>query len=434
MVVRHESRRGLRLLAGAVALTAALALAVGPSRAWSERAGGQITLTLVAQASGQPPLDAMIANFERVYPNITIDATYAPSTAVFNQLELTELAAGNGPDLLQTGPGCGGLTSVCVLAKDGYLAPLINKPWTKWSLPLVISLSKYGKGLFTFLTTVGPQGVFTNDDLFQKLGLKVPQTFAQLLALCQQAKADGTVALTLDGAQAGDLDMDIVDLAVATVYGKDKQFLAEQKAGTVTFEGTPGWHEALQELIDMNNAGCFQPGASATSQASAIAQFAQGQALMIDLSSGIKGLIDAAGPQFSYSFYPFPGGTTPNQTRTFVNMGIGPGVNAHANAENQAAAQTFIDFIARPKQNALYAEIKGSITQYQFLHQQIQPFMSSFAPLVANHEYVINPVQTWWNPNVSLALQQDGVGMLTGQTTIDDVLNAMDAAWKQGPA
>ena len=33
-----------------------------------------------------------------------------------------------------------------------------------------------------------------------------------------------------------------------------------------------------------------------------------------------------------------------------------------------------------------------------------------------------------------LSLQQDAIGLLTGQRSIDDVLGATDAAWKQGPA
>jgi hypothetical protein len=32
-----------------------------------------------------------------------------------------------------------------------------------------------------------------------------------------------------------------------------------------------------------------------------------------------------------------------------------------------------------------------------------------------------------------LALQDNQIGLITGQRSIDDVLNAMDAAWKQGP-
>jgi raffinose/stachyose/melibiose transport system substrate-binding protein len=426
-------RQSVRLLAGAIAAAAVLSLGVGASQARPAKGSGQVTITMLVNVNQQPAFDVLISNFERVYPNITVNATYATAT-VLNQLESTELAAGNAPDLLAATAGCGSPTSVCVLAKAGDLAPMIKAPWTRWSIPLVTSLSKYGQGLFAFELTLGPEGVFTNNELFRRLGVKVPQTFSQLLALCEQAKADGTVALELDGAGPGDFAMLIIDLAVATVYGEDKSWPADLKAGSVTFDGTPGWHQALQEVIDMNNAGCFQPGASGATGASAIAQFAQGQGLMIALSAGIKSQIDAASPQFSESFYPFPGGTAPDQTRTFVNMGTGLGVNAHSSPQNQAAAQTFINFMARPKQDALYAQIKGSLTQYEFLHNQIPAFMSSFASVFANHEYVIAPYQTWWNANVLLTLEQDEVGLLTGQSTVDSVLSAMDTAWRQGPA
>jgi hypothetical protein len=59
--------------------------------------------------------------------------------------------------------------------------------------------------------------------------------------------------------------------------------------------------------------------------------------------------------------------------------------------------------------------------------------MSAFTPIFNRREYVLNPQQSWWNANVMLALEQDGIGLITGQESIDDVLNAMDAAWKQGP-
>jgi hypothetical protein len=45
---------------------------------------------------------------------------------------------------------------------------------------------------------------------------------------------------------------------------------------------------------------------------------------------------------------------------------------------------------------------------------------------------VINPSELWWNPTVNAVFEQDAIGLLTGQETIDDVPSAMDAAWKQG--
>jgi raffinose/stachyose/melibiose transport system substrate-binding protein len=59
---------------------------------------------------------------------------------------------------------------------------------------------------------------------------------------------------------------------------------------------------------------------------------------------------------------------------------------------------------------------------------------SDVAAMIKDHAYVVNPSQKWWNANVLLALQTDEPGLLTGQESVDDVLNAMDAAWKEGPS
>ena len=226
----------------------------------------------------------------------------------------------------------------------------------------------------------------------------------------------------------------IADLAVGTLYRKDKQWPAKLRAGKVSFDGTPGWHAALQEFVDMNTSGCFQPGVSGTSSASAHAQFALGRGLIDPSVSSNKGLIDAGRPAFSFSHHPFPGGSSPGQTTTFINIQAGFSVNAHSSSENQAAAQTFLDFLARPRQNELFVRINGGLTQYQFKHGQLPAFMSAYTSVFGKHQYVVNPQQTWWNPGVLIALQQNQIGLITGQRSIDDILSAMDIAWKKGRA
>jgi raffinose/stachyose/melibiose transport system substrate-binding protein len=408
-----------------------LAIGVGGSAARPAK-NAAITVSVLALSSQKPGFDVLNANFESVYPNIKIDATY-PALAIRDQLELTELTAGNAPDVLSVSPGCFKLVAVCPFAKAGYLAPMIKKPWVKWSLPFVLSLDKYGPNLYSFSPQVTPMGMFTNDDLFKKLRLKVPQTFTQLLDLCRQARSAGTVAMIFS-ADVQEVSNLIADLAVGTLYRKDKQWPAKLRAGKVSFSGTPGWHAALQEYIDMNTNGCFQPGISGTSGASAHAQFALGRGLIDPSVSSNKGVIDAGSPAFSFSHHPFPGGTAPGQTTTFINIQAGLSVNAHSSSGNQTGAQTYLDFLARPKQNALFAQINGGLTQYQFSHAQLPAFMSAYSSVLGKHTYVVNPQQTWWNPGVLIALQQNEIGLITGQRSIDDVLGAMDAAWKKGPA
>jgi raffinose/stachyose/melibiose transport system substrate-binding protein len=412
-----------------VALPAAALFALGVGVGEARPAGSdQVTITMLTQPSTGPGFQVVIANFERVYPNIKVEATYGPVA----QLLTTELAAGNAPDLLGTALGCGSPTSVCVLAKAGHLAPLVSEPWTRWSLPLVTSLGKYGPGLYAFEPSLNPYAMFTNDALFAKLGLKVPQTFAQLLAVCRAAKASGTVAVLFNGGGFGSQFM-INDLAVATVYGRDPHWASELRAGTVSFDGSPGWHQALQRFLELNAADCFDPGVAGQLIVPQ-GQFAQGGALMLATQSASKGIVDTFDPQFPYSFHPFPGGTVPGQTETLIQPGPSLSVNAHSSPEKQAAARAFIDFVARPAQNELYTKAIGNLTQRDFLKNELPSFMQPMAPVFAAHAYAINPLLTWWNPDVGQVLLQDGVGLLTGQITVDQLLQAMDAAWKHGPA
>jgi raffinose/stachyose/melibiose transport system substrate-binding protein len=405
------------------------ALGLGASEA-RPAGSDHVTISMLALQNAQTAYDALISNFEHAYPNITVEPTYTSTSSVLFQLETTELAAGSAPDVLYTLPGSGSPVSIVELARAGDLAPMINAPWTKRSPRAFTSLDKNGPVLYAFTPAFTPFGVFTDNALFARLGVAVPQTFSQLLAICHKAHAAGLNALQFGGANPTSAAYLIFDLAAATLYGHDKDWNSQLRAGTVSFDGTPGWHQALQEFIDMNTNSCFQPGFTGGGSDT----FAQGQALMSPVTASLKAILDAANPQFTYSFYPFPGGTSASQTRTWVGPVYSLSINAHASPQAQAAAQTFIDFIAQPRQDALYARTKGALTPSELLTGQVPAFMSPLGPSIRDHQYVSNPSSTWWNPDVLLALETDAIGLVTGQESIDSVLKAMDAAWKQGPA
>ena len=179
----------------------------------------------------------------------------------------------------------------------------------------------------------------------------------------------------------------------------------------------------------MNHAGCFDPGAAANNGEGL---FPHGQGLMYVGVSAQKGQIDAGDPQFSPTFHPFPATTAPGQPQALLRLNPALAVNAHSSAQNQAAAQTFVNFIARPYQDELYAQNTGGLTQDEFLKGQLPAFMSGFATIFKDHEYIVDPLADLGNANVSLALPQDAIGLITGQETPDSMLQAMDTAWKQG--
>jgi raffinose/stachyose/melibiose transport system substrate-binding protein len=422
-----------RLARLAIVAAGVLVLAAGAAEA-RPASSSPVAISMLSISGDQTAFNVLIPNFERVYPDITVNATYAANTAALAQLETTELAAGTAPDLLDTSPGCGAPYAICEFATAGELAPLVNEPWTKRSLPAVTSALKHGQALYGFQPVIAPFGVFTDDALFSRLGLKVPQTFEQLLALCQKAQNDGTTAVVIGGGSSLSPSLMVYALATANLYGQDRQWNSRLKAGTVTFDGSSGWHQALQDVIEMTGAGCFEPGVASEPGTAATALFVSGGGLMYATSATSQGVIAAASPSFPWTFHPFPSGASATGTNTFINVNDAFSVNAHASAANQAAARTFLDFIARPKQDALFAQLTGGVTQYQFLKQQLPTFMSSFAPVLAQNAYILKPSLTWWNASVSGVLQTDTIGLTTGQITVDGILQAMDAAWKQGPS
>ena len=423
---------GVRFAVIAVALFGLLALGAAAAPT-AQRA--PVTLTFLGSLTGQPTYSAVIQNFERVHPNITIETTYAPTAAQLSQLVTTELAAGTAPDLFPTYPGCGTQISICKLAKAGYLAPMVGKAWAKSLDPRVLRYSKLGPTLYAFLPSVVFDGLLTNDTMLKTLGLKVPRTFAQLLTFCHKAKAAGTTPLMLTALGSNTLQQLIADIALTTVYAKDKQVGKKLEAGKVTFQGTAGWHQALQEIVDMNDADCFQPGPAGTTSASGDAIFAQGRVLTYPMVTSHKGAIDVNKPQFAYSQSPFPTARKDaSQTVFELHFPLALAVNAHASAQKRAAAQAFVDFPrssrpGRAVREDRWRRVRGAAASWTVSG----PPVRLRSAVQEQGRYGINPVETWWNASVGDALTTYGTGLLTGQKSVDDVLKAMDAAWKLGP-
>ena len=143
---RSRSRRGHRaaLAIAAIAVSGLLSIGVGASAARTDTQSDTTTISMLITVNSKPGWDVIIPNFERAYPNIRVDITYAPDNTTLYQLETTELAAGNATDVLTTSPGCGTAIAICKLAKAGYLAGMPNKPWAKRTRSTSL-VTAYGK-------------------------------------------------------------------------------------------------------------------------------------------------------------------------------------------------------------------------------------------------------------------------------------------------
>ena len=425
-------QRNTRLAAFAASAVALLVLAVPMSQARPAKHGAQVTLNVMFTSQLKPQWDIIIPRFEYTYPNINVNVTYGGNNPAYYALEITQLQSGSANDILGVAPGVGVPISVVDFAKAGYLKPLVNEQWikAKRTIPIINSLNKVGQALYAFEPSVVPFGMWTNQDMLKSLGVTVPKTYSALLTLCTKLHGQGvtTVIEPLGDTNAtGGL---VKALAIPTVYSTGAQWDTLRKAGKVSFEGTPGWHYALEHFVQMNNAGCFEPGATGTSLASASSLFAQGQGLFYAVA-GSKGAIDAGNPAFKYDYEPLPSSDTPTKGNVAqITIGLSLAINAHSSPAAQDAARTFIDFIARPYENDLYTQAGGTLSQADLATNTLPSYMSNaFKPIVQNKQYVVSETSRWPDANVGQLLNTNLVGLITGQTTIDGTLSAMDTLW-----
>lgn len=149
-------------------------------------------------ATQSKAMDAIIANFEKQNANIKIKRS---SMKADDQRKLIKpaLLSKEGPDLFayDAGPGYLG-----VLAKANLLMDLTAKSeslgWNKRFPAWIQERNTFDKKIYGVGTQVEMLGVYYNKKIFKDLGVNVPKTYDEFLAICKAAKAKGIVGISLD--------------------------------------------------------------------------------------------------------------------------------------------------------------------------------------------------------------------------------------------
>jgi raffinose/stachyose/melibiose transport system substrate-binding protein len=382
-----------------------------------------VSLNMSMLTTYKPAFDTLIPNFQRVYPNVQINVTYAPN-GTFQQVLLTQLQAGSLPDLFWASLGNQTTSSVRPLASSGNLLDLSGAPWDN-RIPTAIKTDalQYNGKTYGYPFTMFTFGAAYNTDLMKKYGLKVPTTFAQVLSFCQAAKAAGTIAF----AQPLNNNVSsVIQRMGQYVYTKDPNWNDLRTKHKRSFRTTTGWARAFQSIIDMNNAGCFQPGPEATTAGQSYAMVANGQALGSVLTSGELAVIKGLNPNINLVMYNLPGDTADQN----MIVTSGSALSASAKTAHPKEAKEFIQFLSRPKQAALFNRVQGAISYYDLLKGNFPDNISGQVPLAKAGKIIITPTVGFPNPIITFpGLGNVLIGVMLGRTTMHDGLASLDYLW-----
>ena len=258
-------------------------------------AGGLLAATAIASATVAQADPVELRYFYRapwpsseIYANWLIDEwnkvngerVHVTGAAVdgetYKTKQAIELSSSNPPDIFYSWEG-GRAKEIIEAGFAADLTPYYDKyKWADDLVPAGVSLATFGDKQYFVPTEVGGSVVWYRTDLYEKLGLKVPETWDELMANAEAAKKAGLTAFQLANQKKWPSQF-MWSAMLVNKYGLD------------TYEGlinrTIPWTDEravdiTQMMIDLAQDGMFEDSFNSVDLAPAFVPWNQGKALM----------------------------------------------------------------------------------------------------------------------------------------------------------
>ena len=433
-MTQHNSIRGRRwaLLAipliGAVTLAGCSGSGGGEGDGSTGEAAQSFTFSF-PQANDAEDFYQTIAQQYMDETGVDIELLPVPGDQAASMMN-TQLQAGNASDLLIVTPGAGQTNGVVRLAEAGLLAPL-GEASAAVIPPTTEGLYTFDGEVYGQPTSLSANGLIWNPDLAASASIDdYPESFDDLLAACGEARSAGLDFTVLAGTVPPNLGFIAQVISATRVYAADPDWNEQRAAGDVTFADS-GWKQVLEDFVEMNDSGCFQQGAAGGNFDSITGGLVGGTALSASIpGSAATALSGASQGKYTLDVRPFPpaGGEDP---WLIASPLFAWASNGKSDESVQLAVQEFLDWVAQPENSVEFANLSGAIPIVGVEDAELLPQYAPVGNLVAADSYSPEPNLSWPNAAVYDSLSVGMQGLLTGQTTVDGILQSMDAAWDE---
>ncbi len=380
---------------------------------------------MVPQANDADDYYAKMAAAYTEETGVEVEMIPYPSDA-YNTQVTTQLQAGNAADMMILAPGTGQAISVVTIAEAGFLEPLDEA--SAGVIPEgTEALYEVDGEIYGQPTALAPVGLIYNGAGGEEVGIEAyPETFDELLEACTTARDGGKTFTVLAGGVPFNTGLFSMLVSATRVYEADPDWNEQRAAGDVTFVGS-AWEDVLNDIITMNDGGCFQDGVEGGTF-DTITQGIGGQTSLTAAVPGSAAISIGAGTGLDLTVQAFPPADGQG-AYTLASANYAWAINASSEDDVKASAQAFLDWAAEPEQAQTFADLSGFVPISGATPDNVNAVYEPIGELLETGAFVGLPNATWPNPKVYDTLGVGVQGLLTGQKTVDQVLEEMDAAW-----
>lgn len=355
--------------------------------------------------------EQFIAVFEAQNPDIRVVFTPYLNTE-YNTIVSTALQGGGGPDIVHL-RAYGGLEP---LAQAGLLVRLDDKVDALAGFDPNILLGATNRadgGVYGVPFALQTVQVLYNVDVFERLGLSEPSTWAEMIEVAEAIKASGIDAFA-NGTGEPWMNETLFAGVAPTFYGGDA-FFADITGGRATFED-PRFAAALERMVALRPylASNFQ-GVNYTDTQSL---FAFEMAGMLVGGSYELGNMRNLNPELRIGSFAVPGDSADDPALVSLYVDGSYGINA--NSPHQEAALRFIEFLATQEYGQMFTDTLQQISAVP----GTSPSSQALADIVALQNAGSTPqvfitAFRFGQPSGSTLLQNEMQAVMAGDQTIE---------------
>lgn len=380
-----------------------------------------------------PAMDELIAACEKALPGTKILRTVVPSIGIRESYRLA-VSADKTPDLAYTWPAASVLAGY---ARTGKVAPL-DAYYAKYKWDGINAFyrgrNSYKGSLYGVPMEQDLMGVYYNRDLFKKLGLEVPKTYAEFQAVAAKVKEAGYVPIAF-----GNRDRWPATNTLSLILGLTAGRAGEEKVlfGDASWDD-PAFKKAAETIADWAKGGYFPRGFNGIGYDEANALFLGGRAAMTVTGSWV--LQDMArGAKFDLGVFMLPPISEGVPAGTMWGEGSQWQIAASAADATKDAAAAYVDCLISPEHRQIWVE-KGFLVPIGTKAEDLAGWNTLPAVKEFYAEGLKTPDSNFYDLHTTLpesvtqVLYPELQRLVGGNATPDQFLAAMQQSWSKAVA
>ncbi|KRE49587.1 ABC transporter substrate-binding protein [Paenibacillus sp. Soil522] len=375
----------------------------------------------IAQPRFKEQYDKYIADFvakEKAEKNIDVTVQLEmPTTDNAAQILKTRLASNDAPDIFSLHA----INDIPIYYKAGYLEDLSDQPFVGKLLdsvkPSVTTTD--GKVVAVPLETLS-WGYLYNKKIFTDLGLTPPTTLTEMKAVVEKLKSNNVTPFVLSYKESW-IPQLVLPLAAGALINTDNPDFIERMNKD---EGSFTEMKSMFDIFDLINANGTEKATEVGGDDGAAA-FAAGKGAMWLQGPWYADTILKSNPDLDFGVAPLP--INDNPKATLINLSASTSLALSKTTKNKEVALDFINYVLDDTaSNAFFQALKFNPIA------TVHTFESY--PWVNDATAYVKEGKSYQDPSMPQAVKDEvGKGLqayYAGQISQDDVLKALDKAWK----